>query len=43
MDKAHNWVTTWLTQRTQRVVLDGSLSRYVNVESGVPQGTVLGL
>ena len=29
-------------QRTQRVVLDGFSSNYVKVESGVPQGTVLG-
>ena len=41
-DKAHKWLTTWLTQRTQRVVLDSSSSNYVNVESGVSQGTVLG-
>ena len=39
--KVHKWLTTWLTQRTQRVVLDGSSSNYVNIESGVPQGTVL--
>ena len=38
-DKAHKWLTTWLTQRTQRVVLDSSSSNYVNVESGVPQGS----
>ena len=29
-------------QRTQHVVLDAFSSNYVKVESGVPQGTVLG-
>ena len=33
-DKAHNWLTTWLTQRT-RVVLDGSS---VNVQLGYCPG-----
>ena len=28
--------------RKQRVVVDGSFSNYADVESGVPQGTVLG-
>ena len=40
--KIYEWLFTWLTQRTQRVVLDGFSSNYVKVESGVPQGTVLG-
>jgi len=40
--KIYEWLYTWLTQRTQRVVLDGFTSNYVKVESGVPQGTVLG-
>ena len=38
----HNWISSWLTQRTQRVVIDGESSEEVPVESGVPQGTVLG-
>ena len=35
------WITTWLTGRTQ-VVLNGESSSEVRVKSGVPQGTVLG-
>ena len=40
--KVYDWLSIWLTQRSQRVVLDNSSSNYVQVESGVPQGTVLG-
>ena len=36
------WIKTWLTQRTQQVVLDGISSAPALVKSGVPQGTVLG-
>ena len=36
------WITNFLNNRKQRVVVDGSFSNYVDVESGVPQGTVLG-
>ena len=36
------WVTDWLTDRTQRVVIDGECSDDAPVLSGVPQGTVLG-
>ena len=32
----------FLTNRLQRVVVDGELSDWVGVDSGVPQGTVLG-
>ena len=32
----------WHTERIQCLVLDGFLSNYVKVESGVPQGAVLG-
>ena len=38
----HNWISSWLTKRTQRVVIKGHSSTYVHVDSGVPQGTVLG-
>jgi len=38
----HQWIQTWLTQRTQQVVLDGEYSLPAPVLSGVPQGTVLG-
>ena len=36
------WIKSWLTQRTQCVVVDGISSSSVSVLSGVPQGTVLG-
>jgi len=37
-----NWIQTWLTHRSQCVVLDSESSSPVPVLSGVPQGTVLG-
>ena len=36
------WITNFLNNRKQRVVVDGSFSNYADVESGVPQGTILG-
>ena len=36
------WISNWLTQRTQKVVLNGEASNEVKVISGIPQGTVLG-
>ena len=41
-DKIYDWLSIWLTQKTQRVALDNSSSNYIKVESGVPQGTVPG-
>ena len=38
----YDWIKIWLTQRTQRVVVNGHDSNFVQVQSGVPQGTVLG-
>ena len=35
-------IEQFLTSRRQRVKIDGSFSEYVNVVSGVPQGSVLG-
>ena len=40
--KLHHWLSTWLTKRSQRVVVDGCEPEYVSVLSGVSQGTVLG-
>ena len=40
--KLVNWFESWLTDREQRVVLDGSASTWAKVLSGVPQGSVLG-
>ena len=37
-----NWIQNFLTNRTQKVVVDGSSSESARVKSGVPQGTVLG-
>ena len=34
------WITNFLHNRKQRVVVDGSFSNFADVESGVTQGTV---
>ena len=38
----HKWIDSWLSERSQKVVLDGRASDPVPVLSGVPQGSVLG-
>ena len=38
----HKWFGSWLSERSQKVVLDGQASDPVLVLSGVPQGSVLG-
>ena len=37
-----NWIEMWLTHRRQRVIVDGEISNWKSVLSGVPQGSVLG-
>ena len=37
-----NWVAAFLTNRTQRVVVEGKPSDPCHVSSGVPQGSVIG-
>ena len=41
-NQALKWISSFLEERTQRVVCGGYTSDSVNVISGVPQGTVLG-
>ena len=35
-----NWIEKWLTHRKQRVIVDGKISNWKAVLSGVPQGSV---
>jgi hypothetical protein len=40
--KLLNWISNWLSNRKQRVICNGSTSKWKSVLSGVPQGSVLG-
>ena len=37
-----NWIEQWLPDRRQRVVVDGEVSNWKSVLSGVSQGYVIG-
>ena len=37
-----DWLEQWLTDRRERVVVDGQVSNWTFVLSGVAQGSVLG-
>ena len=36
------WIMSYLSNRTQRVLFDGSLSNIIQVEAGIPRGSCLG-
>ena len=40
--KIYRWIKSFLSNRKQRVIVDGEASESAEVKSGVPQGTVLG-
>ena len=39
--QTHKWIQSFLSKRTQQVIVDGAISDKAPVVSGVPQGTVL--
>ena len=41
-DKSSSWMESYMSQRSQRVFLDGELSDTLPVEVGVPQGSIFG-
>ena len=41
-DQVVRWTVNWLKERSQRVAVNGTESRWGLISSGVPQGPVLG-
>ncbi len=40
--RLHSWIQSFLTKRTLRVKVGEGYSKFIDVTSGVPQGSVLG-
>ena len=40
--KVFQWISSWIQNRRQRVVLNGTFSDWMEVISGTPQGSILG-
>ena len=40
--KLTRWISSYLSNRKQRVMIEGTFSRWEHITSGVPQGSVLG-
>ena len=41
-DSAHKWFKSFLSKRTERVLIKDTQSTEINLEYGVPQGSCLG-
>lgn len=41
-DSVNRWIGNFLSNRRQAVIVEGAQSDYIDVKSGVPQGSVLG-